>query len=323
MDHVAVLGSGRLGSAVCGLLSGRNVPVKLWARRGETHDELRSRLPNVEISDDLAMAAAGASVVALAVPASAFEEVARAYGDIATGDQIVIHAVRGVCPGEDWLLPHTVLRRETCVRKIGVLGGPMYAPELAAGRPMGVVIASRFDEVSAAVQNLTKGTPLKAHPSHDVLGVEVAGAVSNVSALAVGMADALGLGEMARGIALTLGLSEAALLGRRLGALPDTFSGLAGVGDLIPRHVASTERHHAIGEALARGRPLAEAIGDKPCEGVDTAYLAAREAQRMGLDLQLISSVNAVCRGEMSADEALAKILKRDIDLDQAFDLHV
>ena len=138
------------------------------------------------------------------------------------------------------------------------------------------------------------------------------------------MAEELGLGEMARGTVLTRGLSEAALLGRHLGAMPDTFSGLAGVGDLIPRQVASTERHHTLGQALARGVVLEDALKDTvgEAEGVATAYLAAREGERMGLELLLISSVNAVCRGDKVADQALDGILNSHIDLDRAFDLH-
>src|SRR5690606_35793634 len=100
-------------------------------------------------------------------------------------------------------------REETCVRKIGVLGGPLYAPELQSNRPVAAVLASRFDETYEVVRHITANTPVRVHRSRDVVGVEVAGALSNVSALAVGMVEALELGDMARGVVLTQGLIEA------------------------------------------------------------------------------------------------------------------
>lgn len=256
-------------------------------------------------------------MVLFAVPASAVHDVAAAYGDVARGDQFVIHAVRGVCPNGDFALPHQVIRSQTCVRKIGVLGGPLYAPDLAEGRALAAVLASRFDETFAAVSALTQQTQMRLHPTHDVIGVEVAGAISNVSALAVGMAEALSLGETARGVLLTRGLAEAARLGVALGAQSATFTGLAGLGDLIPRQVASTERHHQIGALLVQGKSLESALTEVEgeVEGVCTAAQASAEAARRGVDVVLVNVVNEVCQGRREAKEALDEVLERHLDL--------
>jgi len=317
----AILGGGMLGRAVAGIME-KSVDARLWARRPEVREELAPTLPQTTLVDSLADATRGAAVVFFAVPASAVREVAALYGDVATGDQIVVHAVRGICPGEGFGLVHSVIREETCVRKIGVLGGPLYAPELFSGRhgearPLAAVLASRYDEPFELIRAVTASTAVRVQPSRDVIGTEIAGAISNVSALAVGMAEALDLGETARGVLLTAGLGEAARLGLALGAQAKTFAGLAGIGDLIPRKVASTARHHKVGAALAKGASLDEALEGLrgEVEGINSASAVLLEAARRDVELPLVSAVDAVCHGRQTADAAIESVLARDLDL--------
>lgn len=314
---LAILGGGLLGRTVAKVAIAAGANVRLWARRAELRADLASKLPALQTCAEVQEAADNATIVLLAVPASAVREVAAAYGDVARGDQFVLHAVRGVCPGERFLLPHRVVRQETSVRKIGVLGGPLFAPDLTGNRPMAALLASRFDEIHGAVSALVQGTPVHLHRSRDVIGVEVAGAISNVTALAVGMAEALELGDTIRGVLLTHGLGEATHLGAALGAESETFSGLAGVGDLIPRRIGSTERHWAVGAALATGTPLAEALADAggEVEGILTAARAVTEAEHLGLDLALCRAVDDVLSGRRAAGDALEDVLQRDLGL--------
>jgi len=321
--QVAILGGGRLGKGIATVVGATKADVRLWARRPEVREQLAAELPTVSMVESVARAAEGAQMIMLCVPASGLREVVSQLGEIASGDQLVIHAVRGFCPDEGLLLPHRVIRQETCLRKIGVLGGPLFAPALASDQPMGAVLGCRFDEAFSLASALTAGTQVRIHPTHDLVGVETAGAVSNIAALAVGMADALELGEMARGVLLTRGLGEAARLGVALGAEAGTFAGLAGVGDLIPRAVASTERHHAVGRALVAGKSLSEALAESAgeVEGVLSANRAAAEAEQRGLGCLLIQAVDDVCQGRKAAAEAIPAVLQHHLDLGRGLGL--
>jgi glycerol-3-phosphate dehydrogenase (NAD(P)+) len=312
---IAVFGGGVLGRAVARVLAVGGAEVRLWARRPEARAALKEELTHAVICERLAEACDDVGLVFFAVPAPAIAEVAAMYGEFAQGNQIVIHAARGV--GEGFVLPHQMIRRETCAKKIGVIGGPLHIQDIANGRPLAMVVASRFDESSEAVKQIVQGTPVRVHPSRDTIGVEIANAISNVSALAVGMCEELNLGDTARGVLLTHGLSEAARLGAACGGLPATFAGLAGVGDLIPRNVTSTNRHHEVGRRLAEGSSLQSALLgiNGVVEGAITAKEAALEGKRRNIPLPLINAVAAIIEGKANAKDALEAVLRVDLDL--------
>lgn len=305
-----------MARAVARILAHAKMDVRVWTRRREALDVLKTEVPALVPAPDVASAVEGASVIFFAVPASALPHVAGMYGASAKADHIVIHAVRGV--GAGFKLPHQAIRDTTCVRKIGVLGGPLQAVELTSGRPLAAVLASRFSETVRAIQALTKNTPVIVHGSKDVVGVEVAGALSNVAAIAAGMSDRLEMGETARGLLLTRGLAEARKLGVALGADAGTFAGLAGVGDLIPRKVTSTDRHRELGTRLAEGVALDKALAVIPgeVEGVNTAREAVLAAARLSLELPLMRAVESVLDGKSSARDALEQVLRLDLDLE-------
>lgn len=318
---LTLIGAGPMARAVARILTTRDVEVHLYTRTRETRDALAAEVDGLVCHDDLKAAVEGASVVFLAVPADNLLEAAEHYGDHARGDQIVLTATRGV--GDRFLLPHEMIRAMTCVRKIGFLGGPIHARELATGRPINLVLASRFGEVIDAIRALTKGTPIAVHRSSDIVGVAVAGAIANVGAIASGMADALQLGDTARGVLLTHGLVDATKLGVRLGASATTFAGLAGVGELIPRNVTSMDRHVELGRALAKGRSLEAALEGLVghVEGVKTAQEAVKAAEREDVELLLVNAVHDVMHGHLAAQDALEGVLQRSLDLDRAIAL--
>jgi glycerol-3-phosphate dehydrogenase (NAD(P)+) len=314
---MAILGGGRLAIRVAQLMAHTSTATRLWARRPEARKELQGVFKKGLVSGDLAEVCAGVDVVFFCVPAQALREVAMLYAPHAQGDHIVLHACRGV--GEHFQLPHQAIREVTAARKVGVLGGPLYFDEASRDRPMVAVVASKYDEVPEMLKRLVAGTPVRVHTSQDVVGVEVAGAISNVGALASGMSDALEMGETARGVLLTRGLGEATRLGLRLGGDMATFSGLAGVGDLIPRHVSSTKRHRDVGGLVAQGSSLEGALQSvEGCvEGVGTAAEAAALATRLKLKLPLIKTVDDILQGRVAARGALEEILKLDLELDR------
>jgi glycerol-3-phosphate dehydrogenase (NAD(P)+) len=314
MTHVmAVIGGGRLARAI-GQILGRRIEVRIWARSETQRSEVAAEVPDVSVEAELGKAVGGATLVFLAVPATSMLEVAERYGDHAKGDHLVLTASRGVGPG--FRLPHEMIRAKTCVRKIAALGGPLHMRELALGRPLSAVLASRYSEPIEAVRAVVKGGPVTIHASRDITGVEVAGAISNVSALAAGMADALDLGETARGVLLTHGLIDARRLGVARGASPDTFAGLAGVGDLIPRKVTSTERHAQVAERAIRAGSFETALREPggALEGVTTAKEAAAAAKALGLELPLVFAVGDILSGA-DPRARLEAVLSRPIDL--------
>jgi glycerol-3-phosphate dehydrogenase (NAD(P)+) len=311
---VAVLGAGKVAQAVTSLLLRAGAQVQLWARDSDKAKGLSKHmaaLGPVRVCGSVAEACGDADVIAFAVPAPAMASVARAVGAVARGDQIVLHVARGVEPG--FVLGHQIVRRETCIKKIGVLGGPLYLDDAHAGRPLVAVLGARFDEVQRAVQRLTQGTPVRLHPTSDVVGVEVAGAISNVAQLAAGLAHGVGLGETDQGILLTRGLLEATRIGVALGAQAATFTGLAGVGDMIPRPVTSTKKHRALGERVAAGERVESELS--ALEGPLTAREAVLLGQRAGLELPLCRAVDDVLQGKQPALSALEAVLRLDLDL--------
>jgi glycerol-3-phosphate dehydrogenase (NAD(P)+) len=313
--RVAVLGGGRMGEAVGTILAMAGAKVVVWEIDEARRKALALARPMLRVTDAIGEAIEGAGTVFFAVPGPAFVDVARAYAPYARGDHVVLHGARGVCDG--FLLPHQVVKNETCAKKIGVLGGPLYFADAEHKRPLFVVIASRFDEVIARTRALVHGTPIRLHPARDVIGVEVAGAISNVTAIATGFADGLTMGETARGVLAARGLSEATRLGLALGAELSTFGGLAGVGDLIPRKVSSTERHAELGRRVASGEPAAEVVRAMAgaVEGVMTAREARKKARALGLDLPLVEAVVRILDEGANAYEILDRVLSLDLHL--------
>lgn len=313
---VAILGAGRLAWAVGRMLSSPQIEMRFWARKKPAREKLQQAFPAAKVPDNIDDAIRDVSLVFYAVPSTSMTELVRKSAPSLSGDQIVLHACRGVAEEEGLHFAHDVFRRETCIRKIGVLGGPLYIEEMGAGHPLVALVGSRYDEVYRRIRDSIQNPLIKLHGTRDLVGVQVAGAISNVTAIAVGMCDALELGDTARGVLCTQGLSNAMRLGVRLGAERATFSGLAGVGDLIPRKVQSTRRNQEVGRMLVQGLELEAALmkAGGSVEGVTTAIALGQNA--MGKGLSLVEMVAGVIHKKEDARAGLERILSMDISLD-------
>ena len=313
--RVAVIGGGRLAYGTLGMLraakkAGVAFDVVGFARTAEGRDVLQKG--GAVVVDSIAAAVAGAAVVIVAVPAPAVAEVARAAAVAASGDQVVLHAARGV--DVDGALPHQVFRRATCWKKIVAIGGPLYLDDAGAGRDLNAALASRFNEAIDLVRTITRGAPVRLHQTHDIVGVELCGALSNLGHLAAGFAAGAGFSETDQGLLTVRALLEAGRLGRALGASPATFSGLAGVGDLIPRHVSSQRLHRDLGEAfVVDGR----VVGLHELEGAVSAIALAQMARDLGIMLPLVAATGAILAGT-PAQPTLSAVLDRDLGLQAA-----
>jgi glycerol-3-phosphate dehydrogenase (NAD(P)+) len=268
---VSVLGAGNWGTTLAHLIGENGFPVRLWARNVELATEIAERrtntqyLPGLTLSakiqptSDLDEAVRGATLLFIVIPSQAFRLVCTQIGGLVTPAQLAVHATKGL-ELSTYKRMTEIMLEETCLRQIGVLSGPNIAREMCEGKPAGTVIASRFPRVIEVARNYLKSRRLRVYANSDVVGVELGGTLKNIIAIAAGMATQMQLGENAKSLLITRGLSEIARLGVALGSDPMTFSGLAGIGDLMVTCASPISRNHRVGAALARGLSLSEAV---------------------------------------------------------------
>jgi glycerol-3-phosphate dehydrogenase (NAD(P)+) len=300
-------------------------PVRLWARDPAQAASMRAAHENarylpgevlpdrVEVTADAGQALAGCGIVVLAVPSHFAEAVLNAEAERVPDRAVLVSATKGLDPRRG-LRMSELLARWLPGRPVAVLSGPSFAREVAQGRPTALVIASSDEAVAAALQGRLAGPALRLYTNRDVLGVELGGAVKNVMAIATGLADGLRLGENARAALITRGLAEIVRLGTAAGAQPATFSGLAGLGDLVLTCTGSQSRNRALGAEIARGRPLAEVEAGTPmvAEGVRTVSSVLRMARDRGVTMPICEEVAAVLFEGKPAADSLASLLARE-----------
>ena len=323
--RVAVIGAGSWGSAAASLAS-CNVPTVLWARSPELADEMarthvnKRYLPEYALHDrltatsSLASALEGTDVVVMAVPSHGFRGVlAEAAPMIAPGTPVVSLS-KGV--------EQTSLKRMTEViaellpgHPTGVLTGPNLAKEIMAGRPAASVIAMTDEAVAEDLQKVFNTPSFRVYTNPDVIGCEVAGALKNVMALAAGMSDGMGLGDNTKAALMTRGLAELTRLGVALGGQPLTFSGLAGMGDLVATCMSHQSRNRHVGVELGKGRHIDQVIAEMKmvAEGVKTSRAVVDIARRLGLELPIAEQVAAVVNGEKTAADVIPALMQRQM----------
>jgi glycerol-3-phosphate dehydrogenase (NAD(P)+) len=230
--HVAVLGAGNWGTTLAHLAGSNGHAVRLWTRDDEVCRAIAAthRHPvavreltldeRVTATTSLATCVAGASLVLVVVPAQAFREVARALGEHLDPSQIVVHATKGLELGTHARMTE-ILTQETCAKLVGVLSGPNLASEIARGEPAGTVVASRFPRAVKAARSALGSSRFMIFSGDDIVGVELAGALKNVVAVAAGMATGMGLGENAKALLVARGLAEISALAAAMGASGD------------------------------------------------------------------------------------------------------
>jgi len=332
VEPVAVIGAGNWGSTLAHLIGENGFPVRLWSRDEAQVREIESTRQNpramlgltlserVHADADMARAVSGASVVILVVPAQAMREVTCQLGDALSTEQIVVHASKGLELRSNKRMSQ-IIAEETCAKRIGVIAGPNIAAEIGAGSPAGTVVASRFPEVVHRTKRLLASNRFMVFAGSDVIGVELCGALKNVVAIAAGMATAMNVGENAFALLVTRGLAEITAIAASFGATPGTLAGLAGVGDLMVTCRSKHSRNHRVGEALARGDSLEEAVRaiGMVAEGVTTAIAARELAEQRQIRTPLLEQVHRVLYGGLSPSAALEELLRMPTGRDVAW----
>ncbi|MGK5084241.1 NAD(P)H-dependent glycerol-3-phosphate dehydrogenase [Bdellovibrionota bacterium FG-1] len=285
-SKVVVIGGGSWGTVLAHLAAPHCREVRLWVREEEQARAINAKRVNEKYLPELplhervhAMAELdrvfggddGVGVVLWALPSEVCREQARRLAPFFKGHEILIHATKGVEEGSLKRVSE-ILREELPCPRIGVMSGPNLAPEIARGEPAATVMASVFNEVIEAGTSIWASDRLRIYSSLDVIGVEWAGALKNIVAIASGALDGMHLGWNSRAMLLTRGLAEMVRFGVAMGAREETFLGLAGMGDLLATCSSPASRNYQVGMNLAQGKVIAAVLRDlgKTAEGVRT-----------------------------------------------------
>lgn len=326
MSKVAVFGSGSWGTAFSIVLADAGNDVVMWARREElselinTAHENSDYLPGIALPDTISAthdpeeALRDASIVVLAVPSQSLRSNLEHWAEHIPGDAVLMSLMKGVEVG-------TAKRMSEVIEevagigddRVAVLSGPNLSHEIAARQPAASVIACADVKVAEYLQGRCHSPAFRPYTNTDVVGCELGGATKNVIALAVGMASGLGFGDNSTATVITRGLAETARLGVALGADPYTFSGLAGLGDLVATCSSSLSRNRTFGEKLGRGMSVEEIAAStrQVAEGVKSCESIRDLAQRNGVEMPIVEAVAALIRGETSPQEMLQALISR------------
>ncbi len=324
---VAVVGAGAWGTALAAHAARLGHDVRLWAHDPGVAEEIRvygenrsylagvALPPGVSATASIETAVVGANLVVFAPPSTHLRGAARLAARYLGHQAYMLVATKGL--EEDSLSFMSQVVAEVvpeATDRIGVLSGPSFAREVAAGLPADVVVAARSDRTAAIFAEALHAPSFRVYTTHDVVGVEVGGALKNVLAIAAGACDGLGLGANARAALITRGLAEMARLGVALGGDPLTSMGLSGMGDLILTSTGALSRNRALGAKLAEGvDPHAYLASQRTvAEGFSTSKAAWHLAQRHDVDVPITERVYRVLHEGQAIEEALATLMSRD-----------
>ncbi len=330
MTPVAVLGAGSWGTTLANLLACRGREVRLWAYEAEVVAAVnRERenpvfLPGVPLSARISAfadpreAVRGAEVVVSVPPSHAVRAVIGGLGEAIAPGTLVVSATKGIETDTLALMSQVFADCLPGVR-YAALSGPSFATEVCQGQPTAVVAAASDEAVAQAAQQVFATPAFRVYTNLDVVGVELAGALKNVIAIAAGIAEGLGMGHNPRAALITRGLAEITRLGVAMGADPLTFAGLAGMGDLVLTATGSLSRNRSLGVALGRGQGFEayRASHRSVAEGANTSRAGAELGRRMGIELPITAQVCAVLFRDKPPREAIAELMGRELKAEQ------
>jgi glycerol-3-phosphate dehydrogenase (NAD(P)+) len=326
---IAILGGGSWGTALSVVLSrtARSHEIALWAHDRELAASMRHNRENsaylpglalpkqVRVSDEIGETLAGAQIVVGVMPSAYAREVYSAAARHISHGRIVVSATKGLEPATHRRASEVIAEAIPGSRalRIAVLSGPSFATEAARGEPTAVVLASRDAALAAELQEEFAAPNFRLYTNDDVLGVELAGAMKNVIAIAAGVCQGLGLGSNPVAALVTRGLAEMSRLSIALGARADTLNGLAGLGDLVLTCTGALSRNRHVGIELGKGRSLAEILSGMRmvAEGVGTAAALLALAGENNIELPITAQVEAILHEGKSPREAIRAIMER------------
>jgi glycerol-3-phosphate dehydrogenase (NAD(P)+) len=326
---IGVVGAGSWGTALANLLAEKGYAIDLWAFEEEVKEHIRSDsenrlfLPgfrlsaNLNPSNDINGVVSGKDIILFVVPSHVMRQTAGGVAASISQEAVCLSASKGI--------ENKTHKRMTDVLKevlpnipedrFAAISGPSFAKEVAAKIPTVVTVASKDQKISALIQNVFATPYFRVYSSEDILGVELGGAVKNVIAIAAGIIDGLKLGLNTRAALITRGLTEIRRLGLKLGANPRTFTGTAGVGDLILTCTGDLSRNHTVGKKIGEGYKLKEVLSEMRmvAEGVKTAKSVYNLSRKLSVEMPISQEVYRVLYEDRSPKEAVHLLMTRDL----------
>ena len=325
MANLGVVGAGSWGTALALVLEKNGHQVTLWSSREEKAEELRKlrenvdKLPGVklpetlEITSDIEAAVKDKELVVLGVPSLYIRSTAAKMTPYVHEGQIIVNVSKGI--EESTLSTMTeVILEEIPGGDVAVLSGPSHAEEVSRSIPTTVVAGAKTRKTAEKIQSIFMNETFRVYTSPDMLGIEIGGALKNVIALAAGITDGLGFGDNTKAALITRGIAEMSRLGVAMGGYQETFSGLAGMGDLIVTCASRHSRNRKAGYLIGQGYSMKEAMDEVKMvvEGVYSAKAALKLAEKYYVRLPIIEQVNAVLFDGKEAKEAVRELMVRD-----------
>lgn len=321
--NISVIGSGGWGTAIASLLVTSGHAVTLWSWKQEESDALRQNhenkefLPGITLPDgirytaDLAEAAKGELVV-IACPSKAFEGTVRSLSALLPSKTPIVNLTKGIADTMERF--SEVIRRLCPENPIVILSGPSHAEEVARGIPTTVVAASDDPKAALLVQDAFMTPWFRVYTAQDVTGVELGAALKNVIALCAGIMDGLGFGDNTKAALMTRGLAEMTRLGVAMGASPQTFAGLSGIGDLIVTCTSMHSRNRRAGILIGQGKSVEDALNEvhMVVEGVFAAESAYKLAQKYKVEMPIVEAAYRVLFENASPKEEALSLMKRE-----------
>lgn len=329
MKKVAIVGAGSFGTALAVVLARAGNEVQLWARESEIAYGINNRhenpayLSDVTLPDsivcytDLAEAIDGSDMILFATPSHALREVARRVLPHITGSEILVNVAKGI-ENETFMTMSQVLADvfgdHILDDQIGVLSGPSHAEEVGTFKPTTVVATSNSKRTARIIRETFMTPMFRIYLNYDIMGVEIGGAVKNIMAIAAGIIDGAELGDNAKAAVITRGLHEMKRLGMRLGASQDTFSGLAGMGDLVVTCTSEHSRNRFVGYHIGQGQKLDEIIDrmNMIAEGVKTTRAVREWSRKLEVEMPITNAVYRILFEDEDPKDMLYNLMTRN-----------
>ena len=326
---IGVVGGGSWGTALANLLAHKGYAITLWIYEKDVKDQIvetgenKIFLPGVILSanlhptNDLSETVAGKDMVVVVVPSHFMREITSQMAGAVSKEAIIVTASKGI--ENKTHLTMTGVFKETLTNipdyRLVALSGPSFAREVARNLPTVITIAGSDMETAAFTQQVFATPYFRVYTSEDVIGVEVGGALKNVIAIGAGVVDGLELGLNARAALITRGMTEIRRLGLKMGANPRTFTGLAGIGDLILTCTGDLSRNHTVGVKLGQGKKIDDILAEMRmvAEGVKTARSVYNLSRKLGVDMPIFHEAYRILYEDYSPKEAIHRLMTRDL----------
>ena len=338
LKKIAVIGAGSWGTALAKLFGDQGKNISLWGHKKEHVEaidrerENKTYLPgyklgkNIKVTSDIREAVSGHKIIVMVVPSHVFRETLLRVFPFMEEDATIVSAAKGI--ENNTLMTMTGVITDVLHKQEGheglrkvideracVLAGPSFAVEVAGETPTAVTVGSINKDRAQFIQKVFSSEKFRVYASIDVIGLELGGALKNIIAIAAGICDGLGYGTNARAALITRGLAEITRLGVKMGANPLTFSGLAGLGDLVLTCTGDLSRNRSVGIKLGQGETLSEILDEMEmvAEGVKTARSAMALAMKMEVEMPILEQIYKVIYEDKSCKDAVHALLTRDL----------